>query len=46
MSDTRTPLQGVDGIDYHPLQRVRELGLLRVTGKQEGVLAYDVLSGV
>jgi adenylate cyclase len=25
--------------------RVRELGLLRVTGKQEGVLAYDVLSG-
>jgi len=26
--------------------RVRELGLLRVTGKQEGVLAYDVLSGV
>jgi aconitate hydratase len=27
MSETRTPLQGVDGIDYHPLQRVRELGL-------------------
>jgi adenylate cyclase len=26
--------------------RVRELGLLRVMGKQEGVLAYDVLSGV
>jgi adenylate cyclase len=25
---------------------VRELGLLRVLGKQEGVLAYDVLSGV
>ena len=25
---------------------VRELGLLRVAGKQEGVLAYDVLSGV
>jgi class 3 adenylate cyclase len=25
--------------------RVRELGLLRVTGKQEGVLAYDVVSG-
>jgi hypothetical protein len=23
--------------------QVRELGLLRVTGKQEGVLAYDVL---
>jgi hypothetical protein len=22
---------------------VRELGLLRVTGKQEGVMAYDVL---
>jgi len=27
MSDTRTPLQGVDGVEYHPLQRVRELGL-------------------
>jgi aconitate hydratase len=27
MSDTRTLLQGVDGIEYHPLQRVRELGL-------------------
>ena len=26
--------------------RVRELGLLRVSGKQEGVLAYDVLSGL
>ncbi len=26
--------------------RVRELGVLRVSGKQEGVLAYDVLSGV
>ena len=26
--------------------RVRELGLLRVAGKKEGVLAYDVLSGV
>jgi hypothetical protein len=24
--------------------QVRELGLLRVTGKQEGVMAYDVLS--
>jgi adenylate cyclase len=24
--------------------QVRELGLLRVVGKQEGVLAYDVLS--
>jgi len=27
MSDTRTRLQGVDGLEYHPLQRVRELGL-------------------
>ena len=26
--------------------KVRELGLLRVAGKQEGILAYDVLSGV
>jgi class 3 adenylate cyclase len=26
--------------------QVRDLGLLRVAGKQEGVLAYDVLSGV
>jgi adenylate cyclase len=26
--------------------QVRELGLLRVTGKQESVLAYDVLSCV
>ncbi|HKY09551.1 MAG TPA: adenylate/guanylate cyclase domain-containing protein [Candidatus Binatia bacterium] len=26
--------------------QVRELGLLRVAGKQDGVLAYDVLSGV
>ena len=25
--------------------RVRELGRLRVAGKQEGVEAYDVLSG-
>jgi hypothetical protein len=25
--------------------QVRELGLLRIVGKQEGVLAYDVLSG-
>jgi hypothetical protein len=25
--------------------QVRELGLLRVAGKQEGVQAYDVLSG-
>ena len=28
-----------------PAVQVRELGLLRVIGKQEGVLAYDVLSG-
>ncbi|HEX6350025.1 MAG TPA: aconitate hydratase AcnA [Candidatus Dormibacteraeota bacterium] len=27
MSETRTRLQGVEGLEYHPLQAVRELGL-------------------
>jgi aconitate hydratase len=27
MSDTRTRLQGVDGLEYHSLERARELGL-------------------
>src|ERR1700704_5790200 len=27
MSDTRTRLQGAGGVEYHPLERVRELGL-------------------
>src|SRR5256885_16121999 len=27
MSETRSRLEGADGLEYHPLERVRELGL-------------------